>query len=91
MRLYRPFYCGLPACKGLPDEQVELLTRSVYRRKPGLSIFPVVAFILSLVGMWMVGPLSGWAGIGMFWAFLIVALAFGVPVVIYEGVSPISK
>ena len=49
-----------------------------------MAMFPVVAFILSLIGMWMVGQLSAWTGLSMIWTFLIVLLALVVPVVVYE-------
>lgn len=85
MQLYRPIYGGLPACRGLPDEVVELLTRSVYRRKPSLGVFPVVSVILSFSGIWMVGWLSALTGVSTLWAFLIFVVAFVVPVMIYDA------
>ena len=60
------------------------MTRLVYRRKPSLIVFPVVVFILFLIVTWLPRPLSGWIGISMIWTLLIVAVAFGGPVVIYE-------
>ncbi len=60
------------------------MTRSAYRRKPSLTIFPVVAFILFLIAMWLPRPLSAWTGFSMIWTLLIVALGLGVPVAIYE-------
>jgi hypothetical protein len=84
MRLYKPVYSGLPACRGCSDEEVERLTRVVYRRKPRLIIFPVVVFILFLISMLLPRPLSRWTGISMIWTLSVVGLAFGVPIVIYE-------
>ena len=84
MRLSRPIYSGLPACRGCSDKEVERLTRLVYRSKPSLVVFPVVILILFLIGMWLPRPLSEWAGISMLWTLLIPVGAFGVPIVIYE-------
>ena len=77
MQLFKPIYGALPSCQGLPDEVVELLTRSVYRRKPSLGIFPVLSVILAISGIWMFGWLSPLAGVRTVWAFLaILAFAF---------------
>ena len=56
----------------------------VYRSKPRLVVFPVVVLILFLIGMWLPRPLSEWAGISMLLTLLIAAVAFGVPIVMYE-------
>ena len=84
IRLYKPVYGSLPACRGRSDEEVERLTRVVYRRKPRLIIFPVVFFLLFLISMLLPRPLSRWIGISMIWTLSLVGLAFGVPMVMYE-------
>src|ERR1043166_6552258 len=84
MRLSKPLYSGLAACRGCSDEEVERLTRLVYRRKPSLVIFPIIAFLLFLVSWWIPRRLCGWTGISMVWALVITAAAVGIPIVVYE-------
>ena len=84
MRLSKPLYSGLPVCQGRSDAEVERLTRLVYRRKPSLVIFPVVALLLFLISWWIPRRLCGWTGISMVWALVITAGALGIPIVIYE-------
>jgi hypothetical protein len=84
MRLSKPLYSGLPACLGRSDEEVERLTRLVYRKRPSLLIFPIIAFLLFLVSVWIPRRLSGWTGISMLWALVITAAGLGIPIIIYE-------
>ncbi|SPE55737.1 hypothetical protein SBV1_230017 [Verrucomicrobia bacterium] len=84
MRLSKPLYSGLPACRGRSDEEVERLTRLVYRSRPSLLIFPIIAFVLFLVSVWIPRRLSGWTGISMLWTLAITGAALGIPITIYE-------
>ena len=85
MRPCRPDFRNLQACRGLPDEEVERLTREVYRRKPKLAyyllfcllvLFPVVIFSPRL--------LANWFGVEIIWPLIIVGLVVGVPVILFE-------
>jgi len=84
MRLSKPLYSGLPACRGRSDGEVERLTRLVYRRRPSLLIFPIIAFALFLVSVWIPRRLSGWTGMSMLWALAITAVVLGIPIIMYE-------
>jgi len=84
MRLSRPIYSGLQACQGRSDEEIERLTRLVYRRKPSLVVFPIVAFVLLLASIWMPRQLSEWTGMSMVWSLTFTAAALGVPIIVYE-------
>jgi len=56
----------------------------VYRRRPSLLIFPIIAVVLFLVSVWIPRRLSGWTGINMLWALAITGAALGIPITIYE-------
>lgn len=85
MRLGRPLYSKLPACRGRSDKEVEELTREVHRRNPRLAYYPLLALIV-LVPLADVAPrlLETWWRIEKLWSLLVPGLVIGIPMVLFE-------
>lgn len=87
MRLDRPIYRGLPACRGRSDEEIDQLTKQVYRRKPRLGVYQLLAWLLLFpLVMWIPRPLAEWLGVDTVWSLLITGIVFFTPIVMYETV-----
>jgi hypothetical protein len=85
MRVDRPVYRGLPACRGRSYEEIDQLIKQVYRRKPSLMVYPLlIVFILSPVAMILPKLVAGWLGLDMIWSLLVTGIVFIVPIVLYE-------
>jgi hypothetical protein len=85
MRLARPIYCSLPACRGRSYEEIEELTREVYRRNPRLSFYPLLAVIV-LIPLGYLAPrfLEAWWTIEKPWSLLVPGLLIGIPMIVFE-------
>jgi hypothetical protein len=85
MRLCRPDFRNLQACRGLPDEEIERLTREVYRRKPKLAYYVLFCLLVLLPVVTFSPRLSAkWFGVEIVWPLIMVALVVGVPVILFE-------
>ena len=70
-------YKGLPACKGMTDDEIDDLTKRVCKRNPKLSVFPVLIWCIVLpLAMGADRLLSIYCDVDRIWAIIIV----GVPV-----------
>src|SRR5437660_1051229 len=85
MRLDRPVYRRLPACRGRSDEEVDRLTREIHRRRPSLAYYPILALVV-LVPIADLSPrlLERWCGVQKPWPLIIAALVFGLPMILFE-------
>jgi hypothetical protein len=85
MRIDRPYYRKLPACAGLSYEEIDRLTKEVFRRKPRLLVVRVLAALLEIpVLIWAPRPLGEWLGVSFMWALTITAAVFVIPLWVYE-------
>ena len=85
MRINRPIYRSLPVCRGRSDDEIDKLTKQVYRRAPRLILYPLLAAIVCFpIAMWLPRPLAEWVGIDFSWSLLICGVLFGAPMLIYE-------
>jgi len=85
MRLSRPLYRNLQACRGLPDEEVERLTREVFKRNPKLAYYELLGCLVLLpAAWWLPRRLAGCFGVEFIWSLIIVAVVIGVPVILFE-------
>src|SRR5690242_13712010 len=85
MRLSKPVYRNLRACRGRSDDEVERLTREVYQRCPKVAYYPLVAGLI-LVPIAIVSPriLETWFSVEKPWSLIIAGAIFGVPMILFE-------
>ena len=86
MKISRPEYRKLQACRGRPDEEVERLTRAVYQRKPKLAYYPFVVLLVLFPAAMLIPRFLAKRFFGdvIIWPLIIVAVVFGVPVILFE-------
>ncbi len=87
MRLARPVYRALPACRGRSYDEIDQLTREVYRRNPRLAVYPMLVGLLVFpVAMWLPRQLAEWLGLKLVWSLSIIGATFGAALFVIERV-----
>jgi hypothetical protein len=85
MRLSRPVYRNLKACRGRSDDEVGRLTREVYQRNPKLAYYPIIAgLVLTPVAILSPRLLETWFEIVKLWSLLIAGAVLGIPMLLFE-------